>query len=329
MGRVARQEEPPAPVPVGEPVLERDPRRPRDSLSRARSPASSTSCCSSRPGPPDPVRPGGGVAPARRVRQQTPGRPLAEGEEEQQPAGARRRRGRRRGSRSRRARRRRARPPGRRSRRPADAGRARTVLSAPSQPTTEPPGRWSPGPPASQHRDPAAGRRHRARPPRCPAPPGSRGRRGRRTSTVSTSIWRRKRQVREGGVRAATGPRGRPAPRAPQVQATRGATRRRGQQLVGHPQRAEHLQRPRMHDHRPGRAERLRPPLDDADAGAVVVRLQCRAPARSARHRRRGRPRGSVMPRRPAATSSRRRRRDGSARCGASSSSRRSPGSTR
>nr|WP_254185625.1 hypothetical protein [Nocardioides panacis] len=46
------------------------------------------------------------------------------------------------------------------------------------------------------------------------------------------------------------------------------------EQAVRHTQRAQALQGPRMHDHRPGRAERLRPALDDAHRRAVVVGLE-------------------------------------------------------
>ena len=46
------------------------------------------------------------------------------------------------------------------------------------------------------------------------------------------------------------------------------------QQRPRHPERAQHLQRAGMEDQRPGRPDRLRPPVDDPDDGAVVVGLQ-------------------------------------------------------
>jgi hypothetical protein len=49
------------------------------------------------------------------------------------------------------------------------------------------------------------------------------------------------------------------------------------QQCLDHPERTQHLQRPRMHQQRAGRAEGIRPPLHDSHPSTVVMSLQCEA----------------------------------------------------
>lgn len=79
------------------------------------------------------------------------------------------------------------------------------------------------------------------------------------------------RQVRERGVvqRHLGEPRGHSP--APEVQLGPGGAVAAVEQPVGHDERAEALQGPWVHDHRPGRAGRLRPALHDADRRPVVV----------------------------------------------------------
>ncbi len=102
------------------------------------------------------------------------------------------------------------------------------------------------------------------------------------------------------------------------------------EQAVRHAQRPQALQGARVHDHRPGRTEPLRPALDDAHRRAVVVGLQGGGePGGSGTHDEDVRP--GVTPRRPRATTppcsagAYRSSTPGSA----STWSRRSPGSTR
>jgi hypothetical protein len=100
---------------------------------------------------------------------------------------------------------------------------------------------------------------------------------------------------------------------------------RTGQQCLRHPKLAQHLERAGVHDQRPGGPDRFRPPVDDPDDGAVVVGLQGQGQAGRARagHQDVGRLSHATPVRchHPAAAP------DSS--CGwASSSSRRSPGST-
>ena len=55
------------------------------------------------------------------------------------------------------------------------------------------------------------------------------------------------------------------------------------EESTGDTERPEHLQRPRVHDQRPRRAELIGSPLDDADGGAVIEGLQRERETRRAR----------------------------------------------
>jgi hypothetical protein len=135
------------------------------------------------------------------------------------------------------------------------------------------------------------------------------------------------RQVRESGIRQRK--IGEPDAHHPaaQVQVRRGRGVCPGQQRLRHLQRAQHLQRAGMHDQGAGRPERLRPPIDDPHIGTVVMgQGQGQAGRPGTGHQDAGRARHNTAAGRhqaaaSAATSAR--------TCGrASSSSRRSPGST-
>ena len=102
------------------------------------------------------------------------------------------------------------------------------------------------------------------------------------------------------------------------------------QQGLDHPERTQHLQRPRMHDQGAGRAEGIRPPLHDSHPSTVVMGLQCEAQSGGA-----GAHHQQVRPRDHAADTTRHQSAGptgatASNRCGsASTASRRWPGSTR
>ena len=134
--------------------------------------------------------------------------------------------------------------------------------------------------------------------------------------------------MREGGVRQRK--IGEPDANypAPQVQVRRGRGVCPGQQRLRHRERAQHLQGAGMHDQGAGGPERLRPPIDDPHIGAVVMGLQGQGQAGRAGtgHQDAGRARHETPAGRHQAAASA----AAPARtCGrASSSSRRSPGST-
>ena len=82
------------------------------------------------------------------------------------------------------------------------------------------------------------------------------------------------RQVRESGVgQREVAERDGNDPGA-ELQAHRGRDVRPGQQRRRDPQRAQHLERAGVQQQRPGRPDRLRPPVDDPDGRTVVVGLQ-------------------------------------------------------
>ena len=91
------------------------------------------------------------------------------------------------------------------------------------------------------------------------------------------------RQVREGGVRQRQAGQGDPADPGAELQVRCRLYIRTGQQCLRHPKRAQHLERAGVHDQRPGGPDRLRPPVDDPDDGAVVVGLQGQRQAGRAR----------------------------------------------
>ena len=107
---------------------------------------------------------------------------------------------------------------------------------------------------APLHRDPAVGQRPREHPLHVHLP--------------------HQRQVRESSVRQRKITEAGPDDPPTQVQVHCGRGVRPGQQRLRHPERAQHLQRPGMHDQRAGRPEHLRPPVDDPDSGSVDMGLQ-------------------------------------------------------
>jgi hypothetical protein len=130
------------------------------------------------------------------------------------------------------------------------------------------------------------------------------------------------RQVREGGVRQREAAEldVDHAGAEPQVGRWRGVGP--GQQRLRHPERAQHLQRAGVQDERARRPDRVRPPVDDPDRGAVGVRLQGQGQPGRARARHQD-------VRRQPTPVSRHQAASPPSRCGRSStSSRRSPGST-
>ena len=324
MRGVPGQEQPTPPEPAGHPALHRDPRGPPqvgDPRVQARGVDQRLQVDG---GNRRAERPGFAAAPASRGGSRAAARsPARRGGRRTAARPGRPRPGRRRRADHRRARRRPARsPPG--TTRPVQPrpAWARTVLAGPSQPTAKPNRACS---------DPVGVRRTARTPPGSSRTAASSVPRSTSTprsasacaSTRSTSICRT--SVRCG--KAVSGSARSPsvtrtdAGAEPQVRRWRDVGP--GQQRPRHPERAQHLQRAGVQDQRAGRPDRLRPPVDDPDGGAVVVRLQGQGQPGRARARHQD---VRVQPRRSV---SRHQASSPPSRCGwSSTSSRRSPGST-